>query len=368
MSRKLILLVIMLSLLFPGCWDQKLIEQIGIVLQVGIESSPNNKLLITAMFPAIDSKLKNQDEIVTVEANLIRESRERLRMTASKVIEGGKIQQILFSKEIAVKGIQSLLEVFERDPINPPLAYVVIVDGSPKELLEKAQTFKSKPRAVFYINQLLVNNVNTSYIPETRIYDFNIQYLAPGLDPITPMIKLESNGIRILGSALFEADKMVGEIDTQQTAFLLAMMGQLKKTEFIFNPSSLVKGDQLKKGIAVAIKGGRRKIQIKIKDQQPVINISLDFKGSLDEYRRDTLDDVRLQKKIEKQLSGEIKRACLEIVKYTQRIGSDPIGIGDLVRAKYPSDWKRMNGKDVYQDAKVNVKVNLDIIQFGSIK
>src|SRR5690554_695406 len=184
--------------LFSGCWDQKIIEKAGIVLQVGIETAPGNKLLVTNVFPAFDSKIRNQDEIITTEVNLLRESREKARMVTDKKVEGGKIQQVLFSKEIAGQGIQDLLEVFQRDPLNSPLAQLVVVDGSPKELLERAQNFVGKSRSVFYIDQLLAGNVNYFYIPETSIYDFTIHALAPGLDPVTPLLKLESDEIRIL--------------------------------------------------------------------------------------------------------------------------------------------------------------------------
>lgn len=368
MSRKLILSVIISGFLLAGCWDQKLIEQTGFELQLGIESGAGQQLLSTSNYPAIDSKLKNQDEVITVEGNLLREIRERRNMTAAKVIDGGKLQQILFSAEIAAKGILDILEILERDPLNPPLSYVVIVDGSPKELLEKAETFKNKPRSALYINQLLVKNINSSYLPDTKLYDFFIRYYAPGLDPITPLIKLETNGIKALGSALFTGDKMVGRIDTQQTVFLLAMMGQLTRTELFFKPIEPEKSSSLKKGLSLTHIRSHSKIRVKLEDRRPVIDISLIFKGSLVEYHRDELDDPQVQKKIEGQLSTQMKKSCLEIIKYTQAIGSDPIGIGDLVRAKYPAYWQSINWSDAYRDAKVNLKVKLDILQFGAIR
>lgn len=92
------------------------------------------------------------------------------------------------------------------------------------------------------------------------------------------------------------------------------------------------------------------------------------LKVLLVEYRRDELDDPQIQKKIESQLSTQIKKSCLEIIEYTQTIGSDPIGIGDLVRAKYPAYWQSVNWSDAYRDAKVNLRVKLDILQFGAIR
>ncbi|NLW56064.1 MAG: GerAB/ArcD/ProY family transporter, partial [Firmicutes bacterium] len=77
-SRVLILLITVGSLLlFSGCWDQKRIEQTGILLQMGIELSPEQKLLVTSIYPAVDAKEQKRDEIITAEGDLLREARNR---------------------------------------------------------------------------------------------------------------------------------------------------------------------------------------------------------------------------------------------------------------------------------------------------
>lgn len=368
MKKKMFLLIITGSLLLlSGCWDQILVEQTGFPLQLGLELSPEHKLLITSIHPAINGKEKNQDEILISEGNLLRESRTRRETTTAKIINGGKLQQLLFSKELAVSGIQEIMEILERDSLNPPVSYVVVVDGSPKELMEKAQTFTSKPQPSLYINQLLVNNMNSAHTPDTKVYDFFIRYFAPGLDPITPLIKLEADEIRILGSALFSGDKMAGEIDTQQTALLLAMMGQSKNTELFFDPIEPEKTESVKKGISLTNVRSRSRVRVKIENNRPAIDMALAFTASLVEYRRDALDQPPVQKKIEEQLARQIKQACLEIIHYTQEIGSDPIGIGDLVRAKYPAYWQRVNWREAYREATVNLQIKLDILQYGAI-
>ena len=142
-----------------GCWDQKLVKQTGFALQSGIELSPEQKLLLTSSIPAIGAKEKDQDEIVSGEGHLLREAINQQKTTSAKVIRFGKVQQLLFSKDLAALGIQAIMEILERDR-NPPISHVVIVDGSPKELLEKAETFTTKPRSSLYMNQLLLNNIN----------------------------------------------------------------------------------------------------------------------------------------------------------------------------------------------------------------
>lgn len=369
MRKKLLAIVISFCcmFLFSGCWDLALVEQTGFALQAGFELSPDQKLLVTGSYPAIDAKEKNKDEIVSAEAHLLRKVGNLLKTTSAKVIGYGKIQQLLFAKDLAEHGMQPIMEIMERDPLHPPVSYVVVVDGSPKELLEKAENFTSKPRSSLYIHQLLLNNINSAYTPETTTYDFFIRYFAPGLDPITPLIKLEADGVRVLGSALFAGDKMVGTLDTQQTAYLQAMMGQAKKTDLFFDPIQPEPAEAIKKGLALRNVRSRRKIRVQIENGRPVAEIALAFTGSLVEYRRDALDQPPVQKMIEEQLAGQIKETCLAILRYTQEIGSDPLGIGDLVRAKFPAWWQQVNWAEAYRETLFKLHVQLELLQYGAI-
>jgi|SRR5690554_5378707 len=65
----------------------------------------------------------------------------------------------------------------------------------------------------------------------------------------------------------------------------------------------------LKKGFSLTNVRSRSKIQVKVEDWRPLIDISLNFKGSLVEYRRDTLNQPQVQKKIEKHLARPTSRA-----------------------------------------------------------
>lgn len=351
-----------------GCWDQKPVEEMGLVAQLGIESTADNKLLFTHTVPLHDRAAKDRDELFSVKANLIQESRQLGSFFASGGIEYGKVQQIFFSTELAEKGIQNLLEVFERDPEKPLHPFLVVVEGSPAELLENIVNQPDKPHAFLYLNSLLRNNIGMSYIPGVRITDFDIAYITPGIDPIVPLIKLEPEGIKITGTVLFSEDKMAGRIDLQQTALLLGMMGKLRRTELIFKSAKLSgKEENSKTGVAVSVIKSRRKIKIKMKDNQPVIQISLRLWANLSEYRWDHIDDEEIQTEMERELSRELKKACVKVIEDTQKAGSDPIGIGELIRAKHNSYWKKINWIETYRDLKIKIDVKLDLNQHGMI-
>jgi spore germination protein len=355
-----------------GCWDQRIFEKSGFVLQISFESSSSNKILMTFTTPVIEPVAKEQTELIYSDANLLREFREIARRTSAKLLVGGKIQQILISDSLAYKGINTLLEVIERESTDPPVAYVVIVEGSPKSLIEAAVKFEDKPHIpALYIQQLIENNIRSSYIPETRIFQFSTDYFSPGIDPIAPTIKLQSDkgkGIEVTGTALFHGDKMAGKIDTKQTSLLLAMMGKMKKPVFISKRLLGANSENGKNGCAVTFNKAKRKLSVKIIEDRPIVDLTLNLKGTIGELKWDRNYDENIQGSMEDMLSSEIKENCERVIKYTQMVGSDPLGIGDIVRARHNKYWEKVSWDSAYKDAVFQIKVNVNIINHGVIR
>jgi spore germination protein len=60
------------------------------------------------------------------------------------------------------------------------------------------------------VANLIVDGRARNIIPETRIYEFIIQYYSKIIDPATPLFKYTDKNIEIGGTALFNGDKTVG--------------------------------------------------------------------------------------------------------------------------------------------------------------
>lgn len=355
-----------------GCWDQKIYEDIGFILQVGFETNGEGKIRMSYLLPVVEPNAQDISEIIYSDDNLLREFREESRKLSNQLIEGGKIQQLVISDDLAYKGINNLLEVIEREATNPPSCFIVIAEGSVIQMAEAARQFTDKPRRpAIYIKQLIENNAALSYIPESRIFEFTTRYFSPGIDPVAPIIKLRLNGgkgIEVRGTALFAGDKMVGKIDTEKTPLLLAMMGKMKHTQFTARSVSEDYSENEKKYAAIALNNVKRKLSVKIINNKPVVDINLNFNGSLSEYQWNKKYNEQLQKSIQNKIAAEIEQNCYYILNYTKEVGSDPIGIGDIVRAKYNSYWQQVKWENAYKATVFNVKVKLNITNHGVIQ
>lgn len=368
MKKVISLLMILVTLLLTGCWDQAIYERIGFMLLIGVETSEGSKKIRATYTTPTVSEEKERLEIISVTSNIIREARETSARVAPRNAMAGKIQEILFSEELSKKGISKFLDVFERDFGNPLLAWIVITEESPSEIIKKSLKFNNKPILPLYINNLLESNFHSANVPETRVFNFDIDYFSPGIDPMAPIIKLMPEEILVTGTALFRGDKMVGKINTSQTSLILAMKNEAKNIQYIIPPpETYKKASEIKTKLAVTLKLNKRKLDVKIKNNKPIINILLNFDGSLNEYTWDNLSDITEQKKVEKYIEDHIKNDCMKTIKYIQDVGSDPIGIGDIVRAKHNNYWNSISWSDAYKKALINVDVNLDIKTYGTI-
>jgi len=360
----LFLAVLQCIIILSGCWDQKIFEETGFILSLGLELNEDGELIYSATMPVVEEEIEQDIEVLYTTAPLLREARDKIRNTSGKRVEGGKTQQILFSRELAEKGIDEILDVFLRSPENPVLANITVVDGSPLEMLQLSLGYKDKTRIGFYISNLIEQTRKRTSTPETRIYDLAVLLHCKTIDPIATYMKYDEQKVEILGTALFKEDKMVGDLNVTDTGILHALMG--KKTNFSYYYRE--KSNDIKRGIAFLFRKLKRKVEIDTSASVPKINISLDFVATLEEYdSRHHLDDPKNKKELEKKVSEAMKSECMRILAYLQEVGSDPIGFGEMVRSKYNYYFKTIDWREVYPDIEFNVEVSTKIDFQGAI-
>lgn len=364
---KIIVIFIIITIVFSGCWDQHPFERIGFITIQGIDVSNSFQMKITMISPVTDPEAKSRSEILTTTSNLLRSSREELRRKSSKSMEAGKIQILLYSREIAEQQqISKINDIFERDPANSIIAWLVVVDGNAEEFLRGVEKLSDKQRPSVYLTQLLERNAQFSYNPETRIYKFDTISFREGMDNIAPLVKLEKDGVDIKGTALFSKGKLVGSLTPRNTSLLMAMMGNLKHTEYQFNSLNLSNDKlKLKHGLSTILSESRRTIKVKIINNRPIVNINLGLSGTIDEYEADEINTNKNLEKINLIMQEELNKNFNSVINYLQEVNSDPIGIGNIIRAKYNNYWKKINWERAYKNAKINVHVKLETTHYG---
>jgi spore germination protein len=163
---------------------------------------------------------------------------------------------------------------------------------------------------------------------------------------------------------------MVGELDTEQTILFNTLMGKASGAEYTHRgdvPGSSESGT--KRGASILLKSSKCKIDIDTSGKVPSIHIKLEYKASLDEGSGvHNLNRQEVKKELEEAVSAEIKGGQLKLLNYMKSVGADPVGFGEIVRAKHNQYWKSVNWKEVYKDARFDVEVKMNLESYGVIK
>jgi spore germination protein len=112
----------------------------------------------------------------------------------------------------------------------------------------------------------------------------------------------------------------------------------------------------------------KRKIKIHLIHGRPEVEVNLRFSGVLDEFRWDRLDRPGSQHKLEQSFTKELTGVCNHLISQLQQTESDPIGIGDQIRAKHYRYWLQNKPKQVYQATRIKIKIKMHLTKYGAIK
>jgi spore germination protein len=361
--------LVVFTLLSSGisCREQRYLPEIGIVRQLGVEFAPDKRLLFTQIFSRF-ADAQRCEQVIVSKANLFHDAWDNAGYIAPLSLKFGKLQQLLVSEQLARQDIDDLTNFFFRDYQKPPQALLVIVAGSPKKLLEKAAGLPSQPPAFSYIHTLLKNNYGR-YLSKLSLLQFSVWKFAPGIDPIAPVVNWTPEGIHLAGSALFAGGRLVGRIDNTATNTLMLMMGQLKDRNYVLqSPINLNPLHPFQKVAAVDLKTVHRQLRFIVNRNKPLVNLMLKVEGNVEEYIWDDLDQPVAEEKLEKKISQALEKDCAKLLHYARSIGSDPLGFGDILRAKYYQYWKKYKWQTVYSQIEIKVKVDFKMKRYGMIK
>ena len=83
-KQVLMLILLLITVFLSGCWDQKVFEDIGFILQLGLELNEHDELVYSLTMPVVDEEIEQDIEILSIAAPLLREARERIRNFSGK--------------------------------------------------------------------------------------------------------------------------------------------------------------------------------------------------------------------------------------------------------------------------------------------
>ncbi|MGC5327865.1 Ger(x)C family spore germination protein [Brevibacillus sp. SYSU BS000544] len=390
----LVLLIVSLTLVATGCWDQVEIDERGFVIGVAIDLPKSKELkekakreapdkphgkhrfVVTQQFVipgALTQNTANKTDQaflnITSEGGTMFEVTRELATRTSRSPFFQHLKVLVISEDVARKkyAFGDTLDFFIRDQEMRRSTKVLISKGNARSTIEINP--KNEKLPVMYIDSIVRNSKKSArMLKETRVGDVH-EYLLSGESFVIPRIIADTKEVKVAGGAVFNGSdhRMVGFLGEEETEGLNFIRGNIT--------GGLLKVGVYDNLVIFEIQESKQKIKANVKDiNQMEIVISIDAEGNLVEsFER--IDFLRedVSSKLEKKIAEEIERLANDAIRKSQKeFKIDFLGLGKYVYQHHYKLWKTIKndwdqGRNYFTKCKIRVEAKVKLRQTGGI-
>jgi spore germination protein KC len=376
--KKLIALVLVFNtIFFSGCWDSRELNELGLVMAVGVDKKKGGDLYTVTVQVAKPSSAAGQggksgggDQPVWVgsaQGKTIFEAIRNIAKFSSRRIMWAHNNIIIIGESLAEEDITPVVDFFTMNPELRMKTWVAIAHGEAKPYVEAKTGVENIPAIsmaeLFRYHELPAESVSTDMV--TLFRDFKSESKQPLVSALNKQGEDEKAGdesqIELEGAAVFKGSKLIGWTSPEETRGIAWLRNEMNKAVIV-----LTDVGQKKQKISVELDDTKVKINAEIGEELPIINIEVKARGDIAEI--DAAADItieQLKSMVKKEAEKEIKREInLGLEKVQKEFKSDVLGFGRVVHVADKKEWyKRIDNKweEMYPQLSVNVNVTVEI-------
>lgn len=373
-----ITICIFITLNTASCKNAHELNKLAIVMGVAIDKSSDlNKIQTTIQVAKVSSIGKSSSNlgVSDISKNYINYKGDGYTLMEAITSINRKLnrrlffphnQVIIISKEAAEEGVGKYLDFFLRNRETRLLEWIVVSDAEASKILDVKPDMESTTGRS--IGELIKMEKDVTQVPTVDLKEFTQKLMSKSASPVAAIVKIikEDNKdmIMLTGTAVFNKDKMAGQLNKKETRGFLWGTGEMKG-EIILVPEPENKGM-----LSLQITKSSAKITPEIKENKIYMNMKISEEGDLGEQTSNE-DEANPEsfKEIQKSAEEAIKNEVMDALKKSKELNSDIFGFGDTIYQHYPKEWVKLesNWKQVYQDIIVNITVEAKLDRTGRI-
>lgn len=353
--KKFLLLIISFQFILIGCVEKEILDDVNLVTAVGFDNVEDKRIGGTVI---VNTYLKDQpvqDYQLNNESELSRDIIADMQKESPQPLVLGKLQIVLFGEDLSKSGISDLVDTLQRDASIGERLLLAVTRGKSKDILEA--DFSTLGASRFLTDIILHNTINRD-LPRTNLHLLLFQYYSKGQDPYLPILKRKDKTVEIDGLALFDNEKLVGEISNEQLLFFKVLADQYSKGSYTLD----IPASKEQAGI-LSISSSRK---LKVVSTKPLkVAISIQIKGFINEFTGKRITP-KIIEKVEKAFEEKVEKETKALIEQFKELKIDPIGIGDDIRSQSRSfnidEWD-----DKLPSLTADVEANVVISETGVI-
>lgn len=383
--KKCIFVFLILIPLLTGCWDKRELNEIGIVLAMGIDKVEDEyRVTAQVVVPSeVSTKTSTgRTPVILYQENgeTVFEALQKITKESPREVYTGHLRMLVLGEDLAEEGIAKSLELLSRYWELRSDFYVAIAkDKTAEELLNVRTTIENIPA-----NEMF-NTLKTPEATSTSTNGFTLDELIASLtsagkesvltgilvkgelekgsnkqnvESITPSVQIKYDDL-----AVFKKDKLVGWLTERESRGYNAILNKVHNS---VTAISCPKGGEA----TLEIIQSDSKMKGNINKGKPEVDVNIKVKGNVEEVEcqinlNDQKTIVELEKNTEKQLE---KTIMLTIETAQKQYKSDIFGFGEAIHRSNPKEWKKIKEQwdEEFSEMTANVKVDVKLVHTGT--
>ena len=394
-------IIVVLLVCFASCKDSNEPETLGYVVAIGIDEPQEGEqgYDITIQF-ANPGKISGGSgeaggdggegsiENITVPAPDIYSAINIANHIISKKFVLSHTKLIVFSDEIAKKGIKNFLDSINRTPDIRPNIYFAVSKTTARDFLEAVNP-KTEVNPVRYYTMLFENDYS-GFIPQNMGQDFYLFYDSEEKSTVMPLcsvvntekggdypdygyqykvedytageIRENASGVQIAGMALFDRDIKISEAGDTKTEIFNLITGEYQSSfasyYFSKTPDTPVTVMQTQKK--------RPKITVDTSDGAPKIAVTLFLEADISSSESAFSIENNLETFSLDAITA-IKGQATAFFEETRALGVDIFGFGSYAKRNFKTigEFSAYNWKKAYKNAEIEFEVEFAVKRTG---
>lgn len=395
-GRRAVAAVLVAAALMPlgsGCWDARELNQLALVMAVGIDqAAESGRYTVTVQIArpggqegksrgggSGDASGGEPIYVAAADGDTIFAAIRNLAQFTSRRIMWAHNNVVVIGESLARRNITPVVDFFTRNQELRMRTWVVVAKGTDARYIVSAQTgIERVPAdsisALFRYAQLPGESIKSD------VNDVSAAFFSPDLTPVLAAVQLNERALRpsenprgqgkvpqveLAGIAIFERTRLIGFVERETSRGLLWLRRQMRNASLTLPcPGS---SDE---HMAIEIRGPRVTVTPRLVRGLPAFHLHVDSHAWLTEQdcREYRVDAVQLKEHVRKELERKIAREVQATMKVLQtELKQDAVRFGHLTHVRYPAWWKanRPRWRELFPQVPVTVSAEIRIPKMG---
>lgn len=368
-----ILEICITATLFQGCWDMREINELGLVMAVGIDKKDENEFSVTVQVAKPNeagggNKGASSEPIWvgTADGKTIFDAIRNVAKMSSRRIMWAHNNIIVIGENLARDSITPVVDFFTHNSELRMKTWIAVVKGEARPYIEAKTGMESIPALslarLYKYGELPAKSIKSDMLTVFRDYKSDTQQpIISQLNMVTNASKKDAQ-VELAGSGVLKDGKLVGFLTPDETRGVNFVREKVKSS--ILSVASTLLDN---KRVTVELHDIKTKIKSTVVGDTPQIVINISAVGEITE--QDEVSNVSIdvfKKEIESLIQAKIKGDTEDAIKKLQtEFNSDVVAFGRFVHIQNKEQWDETLqykwGETFKKTAvKVNAKINID--------